>query len=141
MCLHDTIEDLKVTKVEYCMPNANVYIFWTLQWISQNAILAENVSWKIFCWYKNNFQQVIYRHYHIRKDEVLHQCKKWQKELESAVEKYHDDTSILKQIKAQLSKISQLLPTLQHVLYNSINLSEFEKKDNKNDDKNSEENP
>lgn len=72
---------------------------------------------------------------------MLHQCKKWQKELESAVEKYHDDTSILKQIKAQLSKISQLLPTLQHVLYNSINLSEFEKKDNKNDDKNSEENP
>ena len=83
---------------------------------------------------------MIYRHYHIRKDEVLHQCRKWQKELESAVDKYHDDSSILKQIKAQLNKISQLLPTLQHVLYNNIDLSEFEKKEDKKDeDKNDEE--
>ena len=89
----------------------------------------------------NIFQQVIYRHYHIRKDEVLRQCRKWQKELESAVEKYHDDSSILKQIKAQLNRISQLLPTLQHVLYNSIDLSEFDKKEDKEkEDNNGEEN-
>ena len=72
---------------------------------------------------------------------MLHQCRKWQKELESAIEKYHDDSSILKQIKAQLNKISQLLPTLQHVLYNSIDLSEFKKKeDKKKEDENDEEN-
>lgn len=82
---------------------------------------------------------MIYRHYHIRREEVLRQCRKWQKELESAVEKYHDDGSILKQIKSQLNKISQLLPTLQHVLYNNIDLSEFEKKEDKKDDKKSNE--
>ena len=69
---------------------------------------------------------------------MLRQCKKWQKELESAVEKYHDDSAILKQIKAQLNKISQLLPTLQHVLY-SIDLREFDKVDKKKDE-NGEEN-
>ena len=84
---------------------------------------------------------MIYRHYHARKDEVLQQCRKWQKELESAKEKYHDDGSILKQIKAQLNRISQLLPTLQHILHNNIDLSEFEKKeDKKKEDKNNEEN-
>ena len=72
---------------------------------------------------------------------MLRQCRKWQKELESAVEKYHDDSSILKQIKAQLNRISQLLPTLQHVLYNSIDLSEFDKKEDKEkEDKIGEEN-
>ena len=70
---------------------------------------------------------------------MLRQCRKWQKELESAVEKYHDDSAILKQIKSQLNKISQLLPTLQHVLY-SIDLREFDKVDKKKEDKNSEEN-
>ena len=70
---------------------------------------------------------------------MLQQCRKWQKELESAVEKYHDDSSILKQIKAQLNRISQLLPTLQDVLYNSIDLSEFEFDKKEDKDKISEE--
>lgn len=87
--------------------------------------------------------QVIYRHYHARRDKVLEQCKNWKAELESATEVYSDDAGTLKQLKTQLSKITQLLPTLQQVLYNSIDLKEFDakQKESENEEsKNEEEN-
>lgn len=83
---------------------------------------------------------MIYRHYHARRDKVLEQCKNWKSELESATEVYSDDAGTLKQLKTQLSKIAQLLPTLQQVLYNSIDLSEFDAKQKESEDEESKKN-
>lgn len=83
---------------------------------------------------------MIYRHYHARRDKVLEQCKNWKSELESATEVYSDDAGTLKQLKTQLSKIAQLLPTLQQVLYNSIDLSEFDAKQKESEDEESKRN-
>jgi len=83
---------------------------------------------------------VIYRHYHARRDKVLEQCKNWKSELQSATEVYSDDAGTLKQLQTQLSKIAQLLPTLQQVLYNSIDLNEFDAKQKESEDEESKKN-
>ena len=83
---------------------------------------------------------MIYRHYHARRDKVLEQCKNWKTELESAIEVHSDDAGTLKQLKTQLSKITQLLPSLQQVLYKSIDLSEFDAKQKESEDEESKTN-